>query len=64
MTTRTQPLWRENEIEIPAAKMTLKLAEALRKSYSVEQFGYLLLSSGDEESNPIPTRQVVIQRQA
>ena len=37
LTTRTRLLWQGSEIGIPVARMTLELAEALRKAYSAGQ---------------------------
>ncbi len=37
LTTHTRKLWRESEIEIPAAMLTPELAEALRTAYSTGQ---------------------------
>ncbi|MFA4916886.1 MAG: hypothetical protein WC560_09480 [Syntrophales bacterium] len=37
LTTHTRLLWRESEIMVPVASMTLELAEALRNTYSSGQ---------------------------
>jgi hypothetical protein len=37
LATHTRLLWQGSEIEIPVARMTLELAEALRKAYSAGQ---------------------------
>jgi hypothetical protein len=37
LTTNTRLLWRESEIGIPVARMTLELAEALRNAYGAGQ---------------------------
>jgi hypothetical protein len=37
LTTHTRLLWQESEIGIPVARMTLELAEALRRAYSAGQ---------------------------
>lgn len=37
LTTHTRPLWRESEIGIPVAGMTLELAQALHNAYSAGQ---------------------------
>lgn len=37
LTAYTQPLWRESELDVPAAKLNFELAEELRKAYGAGQ---------------------------